>query len=114
MKQLTEKQKKPTLSKREKSVFLNKDFVVFLTFPMKFANNRRVSNLPKQFPNLAINCVFSKNATKNCFYHCMFSQEVLDANGTKDIMKENALYLTQLINEAAHILDGTKSGMPLY
>jgi hypothetical protein len=98
--------KKSIYSKKEKEVFINKEFSLFLTFPIKEMNNLKIGRLRKKFPKLNIIIVFSKAATKNSFYHCNFSQQVLDAAYWQELMKKHNSDLQNLLQEINKIQNG--------
>lgn len=62
-------------TKREMKIFVDKSYLLILTFPLKDLDNKFVNSLPKIFPKLNISICFSKNATRNSFFHCYFRIE---------------------------------------
>jgi len=66
------------LTKKEKEIFINKDYIIILTIPIKYLKSRKLNSIIKKYNNLNINLVFSKNATKNYFYHIWFEYEKYD------------------------------------
>jgi hypothetical protein len=95
-------------TKREKDVFLDKSDVVIIVFPMRFCKNKRVNTIPKRYPSLTLNIVFSNNSTNNTFYYCFFGTTVYAMNLVSEKMKENTPELLRLFAEIEEIKKITK------
>ena len=91
------------LTKKEKEVFVDKSDVTIIVFPMRFCKNKRVNTLPKRYPSLTLNIVFSNNSTNNTFYYCFFGTTVYAMNLVSEKMKENTPELLKLFAEIEEI-----------
>lgn len=84
---------KPTA--KEKRIFINKPYGIFLTFPMKYAKDRKINSLPKRHPELNIYVVFSNQLTRTSLYH-WFTES---GEGLQEIMKEKQTAFSLLLIE---------------
>lgn len=91
------------LTKKEKAVFLDKQDVVFIVFPMKYAKDKKANTLPKRYPEFTLNIVFSNNAENNTFYYCFFGTDAYAMNLVSQKMKENTPQLFKLFAEIEEI-----------
>ena len=90
-------------TKKEKDVFVNKQDVVLIVFPMKYAKNKKANTLPKRYPEFTLNILFSNNAQNNTFYYCFFGTDAYAMNLVSQKMKENAPQLIKLFAEIEEI-----------
>jgi hypothetical protein len=90
---------KTKFSKKEKEVFVDKQYLIIITLPFKYHNNRKVNALPKKYKELQISICYSKNATKNSFFHCFFRPEDFIFSQWKDIMKNHTPILIELFKD---------------
>ena len=90
---------KTKFSKKEKNTFVDKQYLIILTFPFKYHNNRKLAQLPKKYKDLGISICFSKNATKNSFFHCFFRPEDFIFSQWQDIMKNHTPILKELFKD---------------
>lgn len=58
---------KPTA--KEKRIFVNKPYGLFLTFPMSLKDNKKIIGLRKKHKEINIYVVFSHDLTKTSLYH---------------------------------------------
>lgn len=86
-------------SKIEKEVFIDKKYLIFLTFPLKYASSKKILSIGKRYPEFNIAVVFSKDATDNSFYHCFFGAEDFIFNKIGEIMYYKKERLYDLFNE---------------
>lgn len=60
------------LLKTERDAFLDKNLLVFISLPMKYSKDRRISKLKKKYKGMPFVFVFSNDLKKNPLYHTFF------------------------------------------
>ena len=64
--------KNETLTLKEKKVFENKKFLVFVSIPIKYKDNDKLNKIIKKYKKSSVVFVYSKELTKSILYHTFF------------------------------------------
>lgn len=60
------------MKKSELKTFENKRFLMFITLPIKFKDNKKVNSIIKKYKEEQVVFVYSKDLKKTILYHCFF------------------------------------------
>lgn len=91
-------------SKSEKETFLDKEFLMTITVPIKFINDRRIDRVVNKYKSIPLSLVYSKNAKKHMFYHCYFGVEDIIFSELDNVKALYSPMVSELFKELSQII----------
>jgi hypothetical protein len=74
-------------NKKEKKIFIDKEYIIILTFPIKYLKSKKLNLIIKKYNYINISVVFSKNTNNKIYYHVWFEYEKQDYKTWSDNFK---------------------------